>query len=402
MRKHLNYFTPAVLLLGIGQTTLFGQAPVMRRSEAVSAQMTAATANYWTPERRAAAIPRDLLIDPASVPASSALPTVGAPQVNSPGAPPKASVSGAEAAAGASTQALAAAEDYWTPAARASAIPREIDAEAAVAGEATRTEGAAIEPLGYTYVYPFTQYPVWAAAYWSPRLYPHTTIGKLFFTLNGTNYVCSASVIRPHLLLTARHCIFNYVEPSGGQFATNVVFYPGYFNGQANAALGGAWFARYLYTWVANAPNFRYDIGFIQLYDDNNTGCGGSSGTNPIENFTGYLGYSYGGSYEKRHWDEFGYPQGAPFTGNFLIQSESSTGALNVFGQTDTVEVGNSQTGGTSGGPWILGFRSTNYANGVNSYRWTNPNHAQAINSPQFHQYNFFNLLTGALAISCP
>lgn len=49
-----------------------------------------------------------------------------------------------------------------------------------------------------------------------------------------------------------------------------------------------------------------------------------------------------------------------------------------------------------------LGLRGNNYANGVNSYRWTTPDHSRAINSPQFHEYNFNNLLDGAIALSCP
>ena len=41
------------------------------------------------------------------------------------------------------------------------------------------------------------------------------------------DFVCSASVIRPHLLVTAAHCLLD-----GGTWATNVVFYRGYHNGR--------------------------------------------------------------------------------------------------------------------------------------------------------------------------
>ena len=83
------------------------------------------------------------------------------------------------------------------------------------------------------YPYPFTRFNVYRHLYASnaiPPVFPYRTIGKLFFTdQNGNNAVCSASVIRPHLVLTARHCIFNYVNPQGGQFFTNVIFYPGWY-----------------------------------------------------------------------------------------------------------------------------------------------------------------------------
>jgi hypothetical protein len=221
--------------------------------------------------------------------------------------------------------------------------------------------------------------------------------------LGGFDFVCSASVVRPHLLLTARHCIFD--EFLGG-FASNVVFYPGY-NGGPNISLRGAWFARRLYTWIANAPNFSHDIGFVQLFDDNHRGCNGSAGGKPIETYTGFLGYSYGGAYHKRQWNQFGYPAVSPFAGDVMVESQSSTGAEDPFGFIDIVEVGNSQTGGASGGPWIRNFKpglagARNYANGLNSFKWVSPDHSQAINGPKFFDYNFNQLLLGAQALACP
>jgi V8-like Glu-specific endopeptidase len=394
MRKYANYFVPAALVFGLVQP-LFSQAPRKGASEQVLVQGVSSISNYWTPQRRANAIPRDSMVDPLSVTPGSAAPTSNEPETSTPGALPRRGN-----AATAATTPAELADDYWTEERRAGAAPRELGVEAH-----SDDSSAAVDPLGYSYAYPFSQFPVSQLLYRTNLVYPYTTVGKLFFTLGIQDYMCSASVIRPHLLLTARHCIFEYVHPSGGFFATNVVFYPGY-NGASNANLGGAWFARWLYTWVANAENWRYDIGFVQLYDDTETGCGGSAGT-PVEAYTGYLGFRYGGSYNKRHWNEFGYPAEPPFGGNVMIESQSSTGAQDQFGVTDTVEVGNSQTGGTSGGPWILNFKqgkagANNYANGVNSFRFTIPDRARAINSPKFFEYNFYNLLVGAQALACP
>jgi V8-like Glu-specific endopeptidase len=268
---------------------------------------------------------------------------------------------------------------------------------------ASRTNALEIEETGFTYPYPFTRFNVLQMLYRQGRpnkQYPYIAVGKLFFTIGASNYVCSASVIRPHLLLTARHCIFDYPT---GTWATNVVFYPGYYAG-SNADLGGAWVARVLYTWVSNAAASQYDIGFVQLFNSARTACG--TGTT-IENVTGYLGYSYGGSYEKKQFNAFGYPAGAPFNGNVLVESQSATGALNVLGEGNTVEAGNDMTGGSSGGPWLTNFRpgvvgAFNYANGVNSYKWISPNHSQAMNSPQFQAANFYNLLVGAMGLACP
>jgi len=259
---------------------------------------------------------------------------------------------------------------------------------------------------GYTYPYPFTQYPVLGLLYDEtvPPVYPYKTVGKLFGTLPGVgNFSCSAAVSRPHLVLTARHCIYDVPTAT---FATNVIFFPGWHNGP-NITLAGGWGASGLFTWPAGFPQHRWDIGYIQTFDDDGVGCGGSAGGTPIESYTGFLGYLWGGDYSSRHWDEFGYPAGPPFDGTILIQSESSTGAEDQLGEVDTVEVGNSMTGGSSGGPWIVSFvpgaaGSVNWVNGLNSFRFSTPNHSDAENSPKFLADNFDTLRAFAEAQTCP
>ena len=398
MRDFTNHLALAGLLLGMAQPTLFGQAPRMGASPQILAQQVSAITTYWSPQRRAEAIPREKIVDPLSVSAPTVAPTAVEPEVSKPGAPPR--LGGGVAGA---TTVDAPELEYWSEERRAAAVPREFGVDAG----GTEAPAATVEPTGYTYAYPFSQFAVSQLLYRTNRVYPYITVGKLFFTLGGLDYVCTASVVRPHILLTARHCIFDYLHPSGGRFATNVVFYPAY-NGTGNAALGGAWYARRLITWVANAPNLNYDIGFVQLFDDNEAGCGGSAGGQPIETYTGYLGYQYGGSYNKRHWNQFGYPSAPPFSGDRMIESQSSTGAQDQFGFTDTVEVGNSQTGGASGGPWILTFKqgqtgANNYANGINSFKFFVPDRSRALNSPKFFNYNFNQLLVGAMSFfACP
>ena len=80
------------------------------------------------------------------------------------------------------------------------------------------------------------------------------------------------------------------------------------------------------------------------------------------------------------------------------------------------VEIGDPQTGGTSGGPWVIGFdpgsaktgavsnnliNGTNFDSAVNSFVWTNPNQPLAINGTVFEQNNFYNLYTYALSLTC-
>ena len=339
-----------------------------------------ATMAYWTPERLLNAIPRDLLqAGQSAAPGNLEAPTVGEPLVSAPGQLP--------------------AFESAAPHARVTG-----NNEPAV-------HIADIGILGYAYPYPFTLYSVLGLLYNEtiPPVYPYSAIGKLFFTIPGQgDFVCSASTSRPHLVLTARHCVFD----TGTQtFATNVMFFPGWHSG-SNLTLGGGWPARILATWTGGNPGgicggggCQYDIGYIQTFDNDGVGCGGSAGGAPIENYTGFLGFLYGGDYSSRHWDEFGYPAAAPFDGTIQIESESSTGAEDQFGNTDTVEVGSSLTGGSSGGPWIQNFAPgvagpVNFANGVNSFKFfARPD---AINSPKFFDYNYNQLRIFSEGLACP
>ncbi len=319
-------------------------------------------------------------------------------------------------------------QTYWTKKRRDSAVAREVfvkpdmtrmdniseeqaeEEEISSPGTAPMSRGkrdmsldANPEPEAWgTYPFPFAR----IRTSLMKNTYPEKTIGKLFFTLSGINYVCSASVIAAHTLITARHCIYDYGTAT---WATNVVFYPGYDNGVANTNLGpsNGWAARQLYTWTSSAADWQYDIGFIQTWNRNRTACAPNSINPQVEYYTGTLGYKYGGSYDNRQFDAFGYPQASPFSGNFPYQCETTTGALASFGYTNTLEVGCDMTGGSSGGPWLDTYRlaesgSKNYVTSLNSFKWTSPSRPLSMNGPQFMTGNFYNLYTGALALSCP
>ena len=249
--------------------------------------------------------------------------------------------------------------------------------------------------------------------------YPYTTVGKLFFTIpegaseKAGDYVCSASVaLDEHTVVTARHCVYDITNHV---WYGHWMFYPGWNNG-SDATLGGGWSINFAYTWTSNGSynsTWYWDIGLLSMHDNDGKGCAGSSGKQ-IGQYTGWLGYWYGGwdgNYVQRQWNIFGYPQAAPFEGNYLYQDNGATGALSPEGAGGIVEVGNPQTGGTSGGPWMLGFDpysganptvnnnitpsgDYNMINGINSFKWTSPNQPLSINGPEFNSDNFTNLYT--------
>src|SRR5205085_4923440 len=115
--------------------------------------------------------------------------------------------------------------------------------------------------------------------------------GKLFFNIGGGSYVCSASLIKRGLVVTAAHCVAEY---GASQFYSNWQFVPGYRNGSAPF---GTWttyqaWVKTAYYDGSGAPCAVYgvvcphDIAIMSL----NAQGGSWPGTS-----TGYYGYGYNG-----------------------------------------------------------------------------------------------------------
>ena len=60
--------------------------------------------------------------------------------------------------------------------------------------------------------------------------YPYRASGKLFFKIGASSFVCSASLIKRGLVVTAAHCVSAFGQ---SQFYTAFSFVPGYRNGVA-------------------------------------------------------------------------------------------------------------------------------------------------------------------------
>ena len=195
--------------------------------------------------------------------------------------------------------------------------------------------------------------------------YPFVTIGKVFFTQNGKNYVASAASIGNHAILTAGHVVHAGDGKAGG-WSTNLVFVPAY---RDNVRPLGTWAASWLATrtnWFnnGNPGGLWEDIGGAVLHPLNGR---------KISEAVGWLGFSWNWPREQ-HWFELGYPAAPPFTGgrlNCVAASYAYNGS--VPGPVPPVATGNDMTGGCSGGPWIRGMFSGSWSNGVNSYRQTRP-----------------------------
>jgi hypothetical protein len=185
---------------------------------------------------------------------------------------------------------------------------------------------------------------------------PVKHIGKVFFTLGGSNYVCSGNAVsssNKSTVSTAGHCL----NEGPGAFATNFAFVPAYENG---AEPYGKWTAKSLHapTQWSKDGNMAYDTGFAvmnPLNGKNLTDVVGGSGVA----FNQARGLTY---------KSFGYPAAAPFNGQTLKSCTGTAADDPNNPQFLTQGIPCDMTGGSSGGPWFIGTGSSGLQNSVNSY----------------------------------
>ncbi|WP_261559796.1 trypsin-like serine peptidase [Frankia tisae] len=169
------------------------------------------------------------------------------------------------------------------------------------------------------------------------------TTGRLFTTIGGADFACSASVVTSpgrDLVVTAGHCLHG---GAGAQFAQRVAFVPGYADGTLPY---GIWTARRLTVtpgW-ASGSNFDVDAGFA-LFN--------THGGRHLEDVAGAQGIAFGlsGTYPQY---SFGYPRLLPYDGSQLIYC-AGPGSADPYGGP-SIGVGCRMTAGASGGPFITGF----------------------------------------------
>lgn len=224
------------------------------------------------------------------------------------------------------------------------------------AEESITREGNQERPLPFTGTEIFDSY----------EQYPLRTVGKVFFTQNGSNFVCSAAAVvsdNKRLVYTAGHCV---AAGDGLTWSGNVFFVPAYREGNAPM---GVWSACGIYTtsgWFENG-DFSEDFGIIKV-------CDQDDGTR-LHDVVGSLGLLTHAS-RVQHWNDFGYPAAPPFNGETLNTCQASHGIDDTNAFPATIGIGCDMTGGSSGGPWILGFKrlgtNGNYLNGLNSYGYSN------------------------------
>lgn len=284
-------------------------------------------------------------------------------------------------------QRQAASVSYWTSARMAAAKPVTPEPGANALGAAPVSDAAtqtltSIPPVAGT-----PKLPTNVPKFTDPVARPYTTRparlnGKVFFT-NATdhlNYVCSGTLVNSanrDMVDTAGHCV-----AEGGLFHLNWVFVPGYSShasGSGDAPFG-IWPERVLTTrtdWLVNS-NLKEDYGYGVL--------GTSGGWHAVQKLGGQGVYFNAAHVQPIQ--EFGYPQAPPFNGFDQRYTTSTTVCCDdpmgpTFGGPTTLMIKSWQTGGTSGGGWLVGVSQVTglgHLNSHSSYRYiggpkANPSH---------------------------
>ncbi|WP_245580144.1 trypsin-like serine peptidase [Arthrobacter castelli] len=188
---------------------------------------------------------------------------------------------------------------------------------------------------------------------------PVSHIGKVFFTLGGADYVCSANSVvsdNENTVATAGHCL----KDGAGAWASKFAFVPAYQNGEAPY---GVWAATALYAtsqWERSG-NISYDTGFAVVSNPN--------GSASLSDTVGASGVAFNQP-RGLEYKAFGYPAGPPYNGAYLY-SCSGTAIQDSFGQSQSQGIPCDMTGGSSGGPWFIGSSSTGVQNSVNSFGYS-------------------------------
>ena len=225
-------------------------------------------------------------------------------------------------------------------------------------------------PLGYPF--PYKSFNVAIDAY---TRWPYDLNGKIFFTNNGTDYVCSGTSVASYHgtseedeVWTAGHCVSNTSLKSPGVWDSNVEFIPAYDGNAQNVAPFGTFVATRLATVTTfiNNGDISEDQGAMEVATN--------SRGQTLGDAVGWDGFAW--NYPStENFTAFGYPAAPPYTGNLMVEDISSTGGSYSWpggaGQP-LIGIGDPMTGGSSGGAWNIDWSPTNsgYIDGHNDYKF--------------------------------
>ncbi|GIH29459.1 peptidase [Acrocarpospora phusangensis] len=201
-----------------------------------------------------------------------------------------------------------------------------------------------------------------SGARWSAGGAVARTTGRVFLTMDGVDFVCSAGSIRganKDLVVTAGHC----VKDGTGSWAENWTFVPGYDAGRKPY---GSFAARRMFVagpWSRSGDD-SYDVGMVAVARQNGKHLADVIGAQEIGFNTPRGRPAHG----------FGFPADPPYDGEKLMYCAGDT-KPDPHDQTYDQGLRCDLTAGASGGPWLSGFdqatgRGT--VTSVSSFKYSN------------------------------
>jgi hypothetical protein len=239
---------------------------------------------------------------------------------------------------------------YWTKERMRAAVPRD----AARAGE-PRAAGKPAKPGGTT----------WSRlAVPTPYAGSDLNNGKVFITIEGIDYVCSGTSVEAssgvNLVWTAGHC----VNEGPGENASNFMFAPGWFDGDAPH---GEWVSTGAVAtttqWAQNG-NFDFDVGAARVVPTGDAPPTLAAVATPRP-----MAFNYAVSVGSTRFRSYGYPAAGIFNGQRMYVCDSAVSRRDGSGSGDPMGIGCDMTPGSSGGGWI---NAGGALGSVNSYLYRN------------------------------
>ena len=326
-------------------------------------------------------------------------------------------VAGAPAVTGANAQSNQAATlAYWTPARLRSAKPLDVIAAGtaqsplaaprAPTGSPGAVPGGA--PLGattatggtvpQTEATPYDSFQVTRA---DTKKFPYNLNGALFFTNDGSNYVCSATSVASHdsstaenEIWTAGHCVVNSesltkVADSSAEF---IPAYDGQYCCNSSTVTAEKRWAPYgIFTWNGG---WETSTAWLNTRDLSEDEAAMTLDTSDITHLTvgqavGWDGFTWNQPVAEQ-FVTFGYPAGAPYTGKYMEADIATTGGQDSHGGANPenpLYIGSPFTGGSSGGAWNIDWSDSGpgYIDGHNDYVYLN---SSGVESPADQMYS--------------
>jgi V8-like Glu-specific endopeptidase len=197
--------------------------------------------------------------------------------------------------------------------------------------------------------------------------YPYRATGKLWMRFGTSWFVCTGSLIKPGVVITAAHCVHNYGQQSAG-FANQVLFYPANISSSTTIAQPYGVFSGA--TWRVPSPYFNgtdtcTQAGVVCNNDIATVTLAPRSGV-LAGNLVGWYGYGWNGysnvvstllgNKTTVQITQLGYP--VAFDSGFQMQRTDAVGWFQNNGNANlkNTQIGTAQTGGSSGGPWLANF----------------------------------------------